>query len=187
MRQVSSLTSSSAPPGMAPALFTRMSMLGKSLASWSTFLLSDRSAATVSTRTFDFCAIADFAAASVSALRDTMITLQPSPAKTSAVARPMPFEPPVINAVLPASLRPMKPPWETTGEEGNYDGAGAPPQRCCGMSGHRLDHAANALAMPHFRAEAEVARRFLDIHWTARSGGLGVVYLKPHRIACGTA
>src|SRR5436305_6606246 len=48
-----------------------------------------------------------FAAASASALRDTMITLQPSAAKASAVARPIPFEPPVIRAVLPASLRSM--------------------------------------------------------------------------------
>src|SRR5262245_1329450 len=84
-----------------------MSMSGNSCASLSTFLLSDKSAATVSTRTLAFCTIADFAAASASALRDTMIRLQPSCAKTSAVARPMPFEPPVISAVLPASLRSM--------------------------------------------------------------------------------
>ena len=91
-------------------------MSGKSFASRSTFLLSERSAATVSTRTFDFCAIADFAAASVSALRDTMITLQPSAAKISAVARPMPFEPPVISAVLPASFRSMNFPREARPE-----------------------------------------------------------------------
>ncbi len=35
-------------------------MSGIIRASWSTLLLSERSAATVSTRTFDFCAIADF-------------------------------------------------------------------------------------------------------------------------------
>ena len=85
-------------------------MSGKSRASLSTLALSERSAGTVSTRTFAFCTIADFAAASASALRDTMITLQPSAANTSAVARPMPFEPPVISTVFPASRRSMAPP-----------------------------------------------------------------------------
>src|SRR3954454_11174934 len=117
---------------MAPALFTRISMCGKSLASWSIFLLSDRSAATVSTRTFDFCAIADFVAARVSALRDTMTTLQPSAANTSAVARPMPFDPPVIKAVLPASFKSMMSPGER-GREADYEAPTGVQQPCCGL------------------------------------------------------
>jgi hypothetical protein len=51
--------------------------------------------------------MADFAAASASALRETIITLQPSPARISAAARPIPFEPPVIKAVLPAIFKSM--------------------------------------------------------------------------------
>src|ERR1044072_7090527 len=103
--------------------------------------MSERSAATVSTRTLDFCAIADFAAASVSALRDTMITLQPSAAKISAVARPLPLDPPVISAVFPARFRPGRAPGVTPRLRGAAAGAAT---AYAGMSASRLDHAANA-------------------------------------------
>ena len=45
------------------------------------------------------------AASSVAGSRATRIRSQPSSASTSAAARPMPFEPPVISARLPASFR----------------------------------------------------------------------------------
>src|SRR5687768_7130016 len=162
-----------------------MSISGKSFANLSTFLLSDRSAATVSTRTFDFCAIADFTAARVSAVRDTMITLQPSAARISAVARPMPFEPPVIKAVLPASFRSMKS--TQVRKTPDYEGPKRLQQQACELPRGSLDHAANALAMSHFGAKAEVARRRLDIDRAARSEGFSGVDFKAHRITRCTA
>src|SRR5947207_6653108 len=130
--------------------------------------------------------MADFTTASVSAVRDTIITLQPSAAKISAVARPMPFEPPVISAVLPASFRSMKSPWRYA-KKTNYGGAGAAQQQACRLSHGRLDHAANALAMADFRAKAEIARCRFDIDRSARCGGFRAVDLETQRIARGTA
>src|SRR6185295_14481110 len=131
--------------------------------SWSTFLLSERSAATVSTRTLDFWAIATFAVARPSALRDTMITLQPSAAKISAVARPIPFEPPVIKAVLPPSFRSMKAPLSLKPRDQTMK-AGAICRNHAGrLAARRRDHAANAFAMADLGTKSEVARRSLDV------------------------
>src|SRR5215471_3736118 len=80
----------------------------------------------VSTRTFDACTMADFAAARLSVPRDTRITLQPSAAKISAAARPIPFELPVISAVLPAIFKSMISPSD---ERPNYETARMPQQR----------------------------------------------------------
>src|ERR1022692_5160297 len=108
-RHVSSSMSRSFPPGMAPALFTRMSVCGNSAASRTTLRLSDRSAATGSIRILAALrAIDSFAAARSTAVRDTRITLQPSSARASAAARPMPLEAPVINAVFPTNLRSIR-------------------------------------------------------------------------------
>src|SRR5437660_11247365 len=95
------------PPGIAPALFTRMSTPGNAAAILSTLALSERSAADTSTRTFDLRAISAWAALRSAAVRATSTTLQPSSAMALAVARPMPLEAPVMRAVLPASLRSM--------------------------------------------------------------------------------
>src|SRR5258705_3989624 len=92
---------------VALALFTRMSMSGKSLASRVTFWLSDRSAGTVSTDTFALRAMDILACARSVALRATSTRWHPSAASVSAAARPIPFEAPVIKAVLPGSLRSM--------------------------------------------------------------------------------
>src|ERR1041384_1858138 len=148
------------------------------------FLLSERSTATVSTRTFDFCAIADFAAASISAVRDTMITLHPSAASTSAVARPMPFEPPVISAVLPAIFRSMGVP-RKGGLAGGRTMRRARPYHntLCGRL-RRRDHAPNALAVAHLRTKSEIARRRFDIDQPARLLWRGGVDLELHEPAC---
>src|SRR5262249_47474595 len=74
----------------------------------STLRLSHRSAAAVSTRTLALRTIAALASSSRSALRATRITVQPSPASTSAAARPIPFDPPGVSAVIPASRRSVK-------------------------------------------------------------------------------
>src|SRR5262249_45407493 len=95
------------PPGIAPALLTRMSTPGNAAAILSTLALSERSAANTSTRTFDLRAISAWAALRSAAVRATSTTLQPSSAMALAVARPMPLEAPVMRAVLPASLRSM--------------------------------------------------------------------------------
>src|SRR3954465_8713255 len=126
--------------------------------------------------------MADFTAASVSAVRDTMITLQPSAAKTPAVARPIPFEPPVISAVFPASFRSMR---VSRSEGGNGRVCGQKRRRQHPLRHGGCDHAANALAMAGPRGKAEVARGSLDIHWTARSFRLGDINLKSHRPAGG--
>src|ERR1051325_6965293 len=107
-----------------------------------------------------------------------MTTLQPSAAKTSAVARPMPFEPPVISAVLPAIFRSMGAPGEAR--------AG---RRLCGVRTTpatgllcRSDHAADSLAMADLRAKAEVARGGFDIDEPARGFRLRGVDIKLHRL-----
>src|ERR1041385_2369910 len=115
-----------------------------------------------------------------------MITLQPSAAKTSAVARPMPFEPPVIRAVLPASFKSMGCPWERA-REANYGGALAPQQQRCGKSGARRDHAANPLAVADLRAKTEVACCCLDVEQTTRGLWFRGVDIELHRIPGGRA
>src|ERR1043166_5402064 len=95
------------PPGIAPALLTRISTPGNAAAILSTLALSERSAANTSTRTFDLRAISAWAALRSAAVRAMSTTLQPSSAMALAVARPMPLEAPVMRAVLPASLRSM--------------------------------------------------------------------------------
>src|SRR5207302_2559879 len=97
---------------MAPALLTRMSTSGKAANTLSTLVPTERSAAITSTRTLDLRAIAALAASRSAWVRDTRTTLQPSCAIPTAVARPMPFEPPVISAVLPARLRSICLPFE---------------------------------------------------------------------------
>src|SRR5262245_53257978 len=109
-----------------------------------------------------------------------MITLQPSAANTSAVARPMPFEPPVISAVLPARFRSMRCPWERA-RDANYGGALAPQQQRCDMSGARFDHAAYPLAVPDLCAKAEVACRCLNIDQPARGLRLRCIDLELYR------
>ena len=67
--------------------------------------LSRRSAACSVTSTLRTARTCSRAASSRPWSRDTRWRLQPSRANSSAHARPMPFEPPVIRTVLPASLR----------------------------------------------------------------------------------
>src|ERR1043166_1211444 len=115
------------PPGIAPALLTRMSTPGNAAAIFSTLALSERSAANTSTRTFDLRAISAWAALRSAAVRAMSTTLQPSSAIALAVARPMPLEAPVMRAVLPASLRSMDEVSEGFGRKGArpYDPARA--------------------------------------------------------------
>src|SRR4030095_21178 len=122
--------------------------------------------------------MADFAAARASALRETMITLQPSPAKISAAARPIPFEPPVIKAVLPASFKSMlsHPASRCNYERDAIARQPAPLTR-------RFDHSANAFAMTYLGAKSEIAFRGLSIHRTSRSNRLAIVNLESHRFA----
>ena len=90
---------------MAPALFTRMSSSPASAATRRTAASDDRSAEIVRTFTCRRARIAAAASSSAPWSRATSVTSQPSSASSSAVARPMPFEPPVISAFLPASCR----------------------------------------------------------------------------------
>ena len=83
----------------------------------------------------------------------------------------MPFEPPVIRAVLPAIFRSMKSPLEQA-KDANYEGADAEQQQGYGISARRLDHATNAFAVADLGAETEIARSRLDIDRAARSGWL---------------
>src|ERR1051325_10261761 len=110
-----------------------------------------------------------------------MMTLQPSAANTSAVARPMPFEPPVISAVLPAIFRSMDAPREDRRRECELCGAQAFAATPQWTSLRRGDHAANALAMVHLRAKAEVARGGIDIHQPTRRFRLRDIDFELHR------
>src|SRR6476661_7761044 len=84
--------SSRPPPGMAPALLTRMSMSGKAAATRSRSAPCDRPAAQADSR---------------SASRATSTTEHPSFRNTRAQASPIPFEPPVISTRRPLSFRSM--------------------------------------------------------------------------------
>src|SRR3979490_891304 len=129
--------------------------------------------------------MAALAAARPSALRDTMITLQPSAAKISAVARPIPFEPPVIKAVLPPSFRSMKTP-SIRKRRGQTMKAGTICRNYAGrLSVSRRDHAPDALAMTGLRTESKVARRSFDVDRPARSLWFRGVDLEPDRTAGG--
>jgi hypothetical protein len=100
-RQVSLSTPSSLPGGMAPALFTRISTGPASAATRSTSASRLRSAAMVATFTCRRARTLAAASANIAASRPTSTTSTPSSAKTSAVARPIPFDPPVMRARLP--------------------------------------------------------------------------------------
>src|SRR4051812_44492931 len=127
--------------------------------------------------------MAAFAAARLSALRDTMITLRPSAARISAVARPMPFEPPVIKAVLPPSIRSMKAP-----SIRKQRGQTMQVRAICGnrvrwLFVRRRDHAPDAFAMTYLRTESKVARRRFKVDRPARGLRLRGVDLEPDRTA----
>ncbi len=104
-RQVSLSTAPSVPGGMAPALLTRMSTAPAAAATRSTSSSRAKSAAMVRTPTWRCARTAAAAAASVAGSRAASTRSTPSPASAKAVARPMPFDPPVISARLPASSR----------------------------------------------------------------------------------
>src|SRR6478609_11775554 len=105
VRHRASSTSNNVPPGMAPALLTRMSTSGNCPASRVTLALSARSAAWVRTATLYRPSRCLRAASRSAALRETRTTLQPSAARASPTARPMPREPPVMSASLPPRFR----------------------------------------------------------------------------------
>ena len=88
------------PAGMAPALLTRISILGQFFTSWSTFLESDRSKTWIIIRTPCFASISFLAFSRSCLVLDTKWRLQPSAANSLAQASPIPFEPPVISTVL---------------------------------------------------------------------------------------
>src|SRR5581483_5756966 len=106
-RQAASSTSSSVPPGMAPALLTTISTSGKAARTRSRAPASARSAPSVRAVTPLASAIASASAFSFSAERATMQTLTPSRASHCAAASPMPLEAPVTSAVRPESFRSM--------------------------------------------------------------------------------
>src|SRR6185295_14129332 len=105
VRHRASSTSNKVPPGIAPALLTSMSTCGNCAASRVTLALSARSAASVRTETWYFSSICLRAVARSVALRETSTRLQPSAARASPTARPMPREPPVMSASLPPRFR----------------------------------------------------------------------------------
>src|SRR5215469_6705535 len=109
-----------------------------------------------------------------------MMTLQPSPARTSAAARPMPFEPPVTRAVLPASFRSMFSPARLEGSD--YDGRARDRQPT--RLARRLDQAADPFAMTDLRAKPENARSSFDTEWTPRGRWFAGINLQAHWIAC---
>src|SRR5262249_26525763 len=131
-------------------------------------------------------AIVDFTDASPSALRATMITLQPSAAKTAAVAAPMPFEAPVIKAGFPASFRSMMSPREN-GPAETMERPRGPHNRAVALPAPRFDHAANALAMADFCSESEVSRGGIEIERATPDRGFRPVDLERHRLAGGRA
>ena len=100
--------SSVGAPQVAPALLTRMSMWPKTScavdASRATFSSFRQSPAKMSARIplLSRCA---FAASSSSALRADKNTRAPISPSASAICRPRPREPPVINAVRPSRLK----------------------------------------------------------------------------------
>src|SRR6266568_4206152 len=149
------------------------------------FRLSERSAATVSTRTFDVWAIAALAAARVSALRDTMTTLQPSAARISAVARPMQFEPPVIKAVLPPSFRSKNTPTTRKRSDQTMKARMICRNTPARSPVSRLNHASDAFAMADLRTKSEVMRRSFDVDRSARRLWFRGVDLEPDRTTGG--
>src|SRR3974390_1419141 len=169
LRQVFSSMSSKVPPGIAPALLTRMSIFGKSRASSSIVLLSDSSAATTSTFTLDVWRICSRAAARSPALREMRITLQPSVASVCAAARPMPLDAPVITADLPVNCRSIAfAPLQTgLSSSGRLFGRALQKQ---GLGSRRPacgDHSGDTGAMVDLRGEAEIPLRRSDIERTA--------------------
>src|SRR5215510_3000317 len=98
------------PLGTAPALFTRMSTSGKRAATCSRATASDRSAAMVSTFAADASRIPSAAFCSASDERATSARFTPSAANHLAVASPMPFDPPVMSTLRPASFKSMQSP-----------------------------------------------------------------------------
>src|SRR6476620_11954015 len=105
VRHRASSTSNKVPPGIAPALLTSMSTCGNCAASRVTLAPSARSAASVRTEAWYFPSSCLRAVSRSVALRETRTTLQPSAARASPTARPMPREPPVMRASLPARYR----------------------------------------------------------------------------------
>src|SRR3982074_1141011 len=105
VRHRASSTSNNVPPGMAPALLTRISTSGNCSASRVTLALSARSAASVRTEMLNCPSRCLRALSRSTALRETSTRLQPSAARASPTARPMPREPPVMSASLPPRFR----------------------------------------------------------------------------------
>src|SRR5262245_6117898 len=105
LRQRSSSISVSVPRGMPPALLTRMSIAPQAAASFLTCALSVRSAAWVVARTWYRARISAATLSSSVAVRAARWTWQPSAASALAMARPMPFDPPVISAERPRRFR----------------------------------------------------------------------------------
>src|SRR4051794_17814851 len=105
VRHRASSTSNKVPPGIAPALLTSMSTCGNCAASRVTLTLSARSAASVRMETWYFPSSCLRAVSRSVALRETSTRLQPSAARASPTARPMPREPPVMSASLPLRFR----------------------------------------------------------------------------------
>src|SRR5882757_8053301 len=105
VRHRASSTSNNVPPGMAPALLTRISTAGNCAASRVTLALSARSAASVRTATLYSLSRCLRAVSRSTALRETRTRLQPSAARASPTARPMPREPPVMRASFPPRFR----------------------------------------------------------------------------------
>src|SRR5690242_4538520 len=103
-RHFASSTVSIVPPGMSPALFTRISTASHSFASWRRAAPSRRSTLWVLTsppRVRD-------ALASRSLSRAARCTWHPSATNAWAHARPMPFDPPVIRTDLPFNARSIR-------------------------------------------------------------------------------
>src|SRR6188472_4041474 len=105
VRHRASSTSNKVPPGIAPALLTSMSTCGNCVASRVTLALSAKSAPSVRTETLYFSSSCLRAVSRWAPLRETSTRLQPSAARASATARPMPREPPVMSASLPPRFR----------------------------------------------------------------------------------
>ena len=98
--QISSFISNIFPGGIAPALLIKMSTFPENSATFSAAPLSDKSIAIISTDILYFFCKSYFTLINLSSLRAVNIKLQPSSAIDSAIAFPIPFDAPVIKAVL---------------------------------------------------------------------------------------
>ena len=91
------------PEGIAPALLIKISTRPASAKTRWIFSLTERSASTIDTATFETSDISVATASKSALVRETRVTSQPSRARQTEIAAPMPRDAPVIRARRPVS------------------------------------------------------------------------------------